>query len=444
MRVAFYTKDGSAVAWARRLHDEGCEVLTYIPKGKHGITGHGLIAITNSKETWVAWGKQQKDTIFLFDQTDDGKFADALKASGCTVINSGSFMDKLENDRIFGEDIARRIGMKLPPSKSFPTIAAAVAFLSTNPKQKAGDGGWAWKPNRNLGSSATFVGKTAQEVIEFLGYAQRTWGDNVSCILQEKIKGVSLSTARWWDGQKWASPVEATLEKKKFLNDEKGPATGCSLNLIWFYADEWPRIAKECHLAELAVELKANKAPPGLYDINCIVDHRGAWFLEWTPRLGIDSELTSQRGISSISGFLQALSVGADTMKYFDKSYCYASVRISVPPYPNEEKLVHELKAARNVPVWGADGLWDKFFVMAGVALTDDGLEVSDPYGMVGICLTKGRSLKRMYDRIYAYLNDELRIPNLQYRTDAYEVLKKDITAMASTGWETTPVLRIM
>jgi phosphoribosylamine-glycine ligase len=443
VRVAFYTKDGSALAWSRRLLDEGCEVLVYIPKSKHGNSGKGLVPITNSKDTWKAWGSQKPDTLFFFDQTDDGDFAESLRAAGKLVINSGVFMDRLEKDREFGEKIAASIGMKLPPSKSFPTISAAIAFLETNPKQQAGDGGWAWKPNRNLGSAATFVGKTAAEVTEFLGYAQRTWGDNVSCILQEKIAGVALSTARWFNGAKWASPVEATLEKKKFLNGEKGPATGCALNLIWFYQTDTPRVAKECKLAELEAELLKRKAPPGLYDINSIVDHRGAWFLEWTPRLGIDSELTSQRGISSLSGFLYALATGGETMKFFDRSFCYTAVRLSVPPYPTEDKLAPELTAALNVPVRGADGLWDKFFVMAGVELTKDGLQVADPFGIVGVACVRGRSLKQMCDKIYSYLDKQLRIANLQYRTDAYEVIKKDLLSMAATGWESTPVLKV-
>jgi len=444
MRVAFYTEGGQcAISWARRLLDEGCEVLVYNKAKEAKDVGRGLIPLTGSIETWKVWGKQKPDTIFFFDQSGAGKLADELRNSGCRVVNSGSFMDRLEKDREFGEKIAAKIGMKLPPSQPFPTIAAAIAFLQTNPKQEAGDGGWAWKPNRQLGSNATFVGKTSAEVIEFLGYAQRTWGDSVSCILQEKIAGVPLSTARWFNGTTWASPVQATLENKKFMNDDKGPATGCSLNLVWFYENDEPRIAKECHYTELAAVLMRLRAPAGLYDINAIVDHRGAWFLEWTPRLGIDSELTSQRGIRSLSKFIHALATGGDTLQYFNRSHCYMAVRVSVPPYPAEEADVDKLKAGLDVPIYGADGLWDKFFVMMGVKLTPEGLQTAEPYGFVGVICTRGRSLKRMCDKIYEYLDEQLRIPNLQYRTDAYEAVKKDLLKMASTGWESTSILKV-
>jgi hypothetical protein len=227
------------------------------------------------------------------------------------------------------------------------------------------------------------------------------------------------------------------------MNGEKGPATGCSLNLIWFYREKYPRIAAECHFEELGAWLRSKNAAPGLYDINAIVNAQGAWFLEWTPRLGIDSELTSQRAVTNLGEFIHALATGGEVEHMFDIDQVYCAVRLSVPPYPCEDKLVSGMKTALDVPVRGADGIWDKHFVAAGVAIGKTGLEIADPYGMVGIAMASGTSLKKCYDKVYAFLDKKLRISNLQYRTDAYDAVKKDLDEMKKAGWKSTSVLRM-
>ena len=448
MRFAYYTVEGSTLSWQRRLLDEGHEVLVFFGKGKDGNpipqkgVGAGLVPVETSRERWIRWGSERADTIWFFDGSGAGKFAELLRRSGKLVVGGGEFCDRLENDRPFGEKFAAQAGVMIPPTKEFSSVSAAIAFLEKNPKQQFGDGGWAWKSNTYLEASATFVGKDSKEVIEYLKYVMSRFRDGISCILQEKIDGVALSTAQWWNGRAFVGPLEGTLEKKKFMCGEKGPATGCSLNLVWFYPDA-PPIARTLRWDGVGQQLLKNNAPPGLYDINAIVNDDGAYFLEWTPRLGIDSEPTSQRGIVNLGQFLYNLATGRDVEQLFIKDRAYCAVRISVPPYPTESKGVEDLKTAEHVPIWGADGLWQGHFVAAGVAQGPNGLEVADPYGFVGNVLASGTNLKTMFDEVYSYLDKELRIPNLQYRKDAYEAISKDIEEMAEMGWETTPILEV-
>jgi len=446
MRVAFYSHEASAIAWARRLHDEGCDVLVYNEAQHAKKIGSGIVHLSPSKDTWLKWGLSDATTIFFFDDSSNdagAELAERLRRAGRRVIGAGKFMHRLEKDRAFGEQLARSVGILCPPTKEFSDISSVVAFLKTNPRQEFGDGGWAWKPNKSLGCSSTFVSKGNDDMLEFLSYAQRMWGNSVSCIIQERIPGVALSTGRWFNGKSFVGPYEGTIEEKKAWDGDKGPATGCSLCLVWFYKGT-PRVAEACKFAQLEALFRKNNAPPGLYDINAIVDKRGAWFLEWTPRLGIDSELNSQRGIRSLSQFLDNLESGKDVSALFNDRRCYTSVRVSVPPYPCDEEGVKDLKSALKVPVLGADGLWDKHFVMSGIALEKHGLEVVDPCGIVGVALADGTSLPGMCKRIYEYLKDGLRIANVQYRTDAYDIIKKDLVDMAKNGWTSTPVLRIV
>lgn len=445
MRFAFYSVEGASLSWQRRLFDEGHEVLVFIDK-KNGKwqqrVGDGLVPKTGDFNTWLQFGAAP-GAITFFDFSGTGELADGLRRSGRLVIGGGTFCDKLEKDRPFGEAIAKEHDILAPPSYQFSTVSQSVAFLRKNPDQKAGDGGWAWKPNRSFGSDSTHVAKDTEKM---LGWLERVAipkaGDNNTCMLQERIKGVALSTARWWNGRGWVGPYEGTLEEKKFMPGDLGPSTGCSLNLVWFYPSQNPAIAEALQWERLADAFRKKDAPPGLYDINCIVDRRGAWFLEWTPRLGYDSELTSQRGITQLGAFLHALATGGDAGQYFDANKVYVGVRLTLPPYPDAESGTTSTKtAAMNVPILGGlDGLWDKHFVACGVGKTDSGMAITDPGGYVGVAVSQGSSLKGCCDDVYAYLKD-LSIPNLQYRTDAEKIIQDDIDEMHKFGWETTPVL---
>lgn len=442
MRFAFYTLEASTLAWQRRLADEGHDVLVYHPKFENRGIGKGIIPLATSLDQWTAFGMGDPETIWFFDCTDAGALADRLRSAGRFVVGGGTFMDRLEKDRPFGSAIAEKNGVEIPPTRSFGTVGASIAYMKATKKQAVGNGGWAWKPNRDLGASTTFVGDT-EEVVEFCERViRRNHGDAVSCIVQERVKGVALSTARWWNGRQWVGPFEGTIEEKKFLNDDLGPATGCSLNALWFYLTDAPRIAGALRWEGFAQEFRRLNAPPGLYDINAVVDKDHAYFLEWTPRLGVDSELTSQRGITDLAGFLNALARGLDVSSFFDVTQGYVSVRLTVPPYPSEAKELAKAKGAVGVPIEGIDGLWQRHFVAVGVAKGPLGYEVADPFGFVGIALASGRNLRQAYDAVYAFTK-KLRIPGLQYRTDAAEIVSKDLEALHKAGWETTPFLEV-
>ncbi len=443
-RFAYHSLDGSSVSWARRLYDEGHEVLLYISAKEARQIGENIVPKTDNKEEWMEWGNEDPNTIYFFDASGNGELGDTLRKSGKHVIGSGSFMDKLEEDREYGEELAKKVGITCPPTKSFNSLSAVLAFLKTNPEQEVGDGGWAWKSDKYLGSDATLVSKDTEEITEHIEHVKERFGDNIKCILQEKIKGVAVSTARWFDGRVFVGPFEGTIENKKFMNDDKGPATGCSLNIVWFYT-EIPRVAYELRWMNLESEFRDNDAPPGLYDINAILDKDHAWFLEWTPRLGIDSELTSQRGITSLSGFLEALISGKPVNQFFKVDTAYYGVRVSVPPYPNEIEVLAKLgdkNPAKGVRIRDVKDTWDKFFVNMGCAWDKEtGLFVASPYGYVGAIVSDSPSIKEGFEKIYKYL-DKLSVQDLQYRTDAAEVILKDVQKMLKYEWDLTPILK--
>ena len=151
MKIAYHSLDGSTISWCRRCYDEGADILLYIPTRESNRIGENIVPKTESKEEWMEWGNESPDTIYFFDASGSGELGDELKKEGKIVVGSGKFMDKLESDRKFGEELAKKVGISCPPVKNFTSISAAIAFLSKNPEQEVGDGGWAWKSNKYLG-----------------------------------------------------------------------------------------------------------------------------------------------------------------------------------------------------------------------------------------------------------------------------------------------------
>ena len=443
MRVAFHNSE-SSLSWALRLQAEGHDVLTYSPPDKKRVkddrrVGNGLIPKAASREQWMSFGLKDDSTLWFFDCTGYGELADRLRNSGKRVVGGGTFMDKLENDRGFGTAFAEKCGMACPPERRFTSISAAIGWLRTNPEQEFGDGGWAWKPYQSLGCDCTVVAPDAASAIDELHNVMLRKGDNHTGIVQERIKGVALSTNRWYNGASFTGPYLGTLEKKKLMNGEKGPSTGCSLNLVWMYQSPHPKVARLLQWDRLEDHFRRIHAPPGLYDINAIVNRDGAWFLEWTPRLGFDSELVSQRGYANLGEFLLGLATGKDVTDLIDTDRNYLGVRLSVPPYPSEE-LPLEKSPAMGVAIRGIDGLWDKHFIAVGVANGPYGYEVADPFGFVGVAMTTGTDLDAMGAELMDFCG-KLRIRDLQYRTDVVDVITKDLEKMDRTGWTVREVL---
>ncbi len=445
-RFVVIDPEATALSFVARMLDEGSEVLHYVHQHQSREIGRNLVLQTDSLHQALAWAKRAP-TVAVFASSGMGKAAndvaigaDEFRKMGVPTLCGGSFCDRLEKDRVFGEEIAKAAGCRIPPTKTFATIGQAIAFART-----VGDEAWYFKSDKYLESDATFGGHDGQELADYLAVVQKKFGDAIPNLLQRKIPGVALSTACWWNGRQFCGPFESTIEHKKFMDGDLGSSTGCSFNAVWFYEAENPKIAKSLKWANLTKLFLEHKAPPGLYDINTIVAEKAgpwgpageAYFLEWTPRFGWDSEATSLRLLeTTMSEFFEKMAHGAiDKVPVSTKELAYA-VRLSVQPYPYEH-LKDDKNTAKGVRIGGADGLWDGHFIAYCVGLSDAGeLYVADRWGLVGLSLATGTSLSKLHDEVMAYAKDELRVPSLQFRTDGAKCIVKDAKALKALGYE--------
>lgn len=435
MRFACFSVEGTSLSWWKRLQDEGHEVLVYIAPEKGPVrVGDGIVPKTKNYAQWVEWGR---GGVYFFDCTDHGMRAELLRRSGERVVGGGVFCDKLESDREWSSELVKSVGLRLPSYHSFDTIMQTRRYAAAHP-----DMCFVFKTNKLINSSMTYLAKDAGDMDKYLAFVQGKWGDNISNIIQEKLDGFALSTARWWNGHEWTGPYEGTIEHKKFMDGDIGPATGCSFNALWFYGDEQPEIAKRLKFDALAETWRKEKAPPGIYDINALLseDDGLPYFLEFTPRLGFDSEPTSQKGIKDLGKLLSTLASGGDISDLFLDGDVYCSVRVTVPPYAWEAVAATDDENCMDFPVSGTDGLWSKSFI--GYGLRNDpkrGLVVADPSGLVGLSSGKGKTLKSAFAGAYKFLDkkeSDFQVPNLQYRTDALKCCEDDVKTILKLGYE--------
>lgn len=402
--------------------------------------GDGIVPRESNRAKWEAWARATPaQTIVLFDTSRNGEYADRLRRAGLRVVGSGSICDRMEGDRRWALRMARLLGIKTPAGEEFSTVSDAQRFL----KNRRSDAKWYFKTNRDLGCSMT-LGEKPLRLVPHLNYVREAYGDRIAHVLQREVEGTAISTGAWWNGTTFLSPYEGTIEHKKFMNDEKGPSTGCAFNVLWFYSEELPEIAKRLQFPALAEFLRRESAPPGIYDINAVVAKDGEpYFLEFTPRMGYDSEPTAQALIDPAQGelgtFLEGLASGTLRECPFVRDEAALSVRVSVAPAPVEG---NDLPWKADPVLLGVDGLWDGNFVAYNVCKKGPEYRICDPMGIAGLGLACGTNLHEMNDEVLDYL-DDLWAPNLQYRTDASDVLAKDVEEIRSAGYAAAEMLEV-
>lgn len=442
MHVAYVSNYGYSVGLALRLKNEGHDVMFWCDPGTEKdssvgrlkLCGKGLVPVTHSWAYLLAWAKEhalRSPTIMVFEGSRMGDKADAARRAGIHVIGSGKFCDRLEADRLFGFKIAEEAGCSLPPYEDFKTISDAIAFART-----LGDTATFWKTDKYLESDATRGTRNGEELVAYLEGVRRNFGENIPSIIQQKIEGVALSTARWWNGRAWTGRFEGDIEHKKAFNDELGPSTGCSFDAVWFYESDTPPIASALGWEMIGKVFAQQEAPPGVYDINAVCDAEGrAHFLEWTPRFGWDSTPTSFALLKSELGqFFWGLATGTADGPDMSSDIAY-SIRLGVPPYPWEHWCPPQDKFRFTPPAAYGIELDDPMFLGYQLAQDDEaGLVVASPDGLLGLALDTGRALSAIDERVRDWIDEHKSgVSGMVARTDGAKRIKSDAAALNAT-----------
>lgn len=409
-------------AWfSLRLQEEGHSVDIDYTGVKSDNTKYILDGIIDPPST----GKPDfsKYDLVLFDLTGrPAKAEEAMKVTN--VIGDGDLNTEIENNRMLGIQIMEEAGINVPEWEAFNDIAEARRFIKKTKKT------YVFKPSggQEQDTASTYVSKSAEDLLDYLDKLGAT-SKGVEFILQEVVQGTEISTEAWFDGSDFHL-VNCTLEEKKFMDQGRGPNTGCSGNMVWVYDNLYhPAIFRD-GLAKMKDFLHQYNYK-GMIDLNTIASDTELYGLEWTPRFGYDAACTLFSLIKSDLGlFLASIAAGVRPDYQINNLYS-AGVRVSIPPYPSEIDGKHP----EGIPIKGIE-LEDiiRDFYLYDCCLVKNDLLTVGANGFIGLPIYNGASIGEVFSRVYDKIH-KLIIPDVQYRNDIEQCIYKRHKLLSTQGW---------
>jgi len=210
------------------------------------------------------------------------------------------------------------------------------------------------------------------------------------------------------------------------MNDELGPSTGCSGNLIWACLDS-------CRLVNEGVakveDICVKEGYVGQIDLNAIVSKEDGklYGLEWTPRFGYDSIPTILQLLDIDLGKLFSDFAKGQVNYEFPIAEGYAGgVRLSIPPYPLEPpktKDIEEVGPNRGIPIRGIkESNKDKIYFFEIMQGEEEEILHSSGTGAILVASDSSETPEGCFKLPYKILG-EAKVPDKQYRTDLDKVL---------------------
>lgn len=428
MDVIFMSNSGESLPIVWRLRREGVDAGIYIHHPQYRRNYDGILPKLSVKDL----KKQLRKTeLVIFDITRPnerakqdvillktfglkstlpsvfGPVADKLRKDH-KVIGASTITEELELDRHKGIDLAKKVGFAIPEYHKFKNLKDGAKFL------KGRSDLWVFKPDDN--KEFTYVEKFSGEILtKMLDEWLHRINDKCEYILQKKIEGDEVSSEVWISEQ-GPRHFNHTLESKRFMAGNLGPAIGSQSNTVWIGKDSGLLIEP---LKKMAAYLKS-KGYIGPCDANCIVKGSVPHFLEWTPRFGYDAIyclLTLLKG--SLSDFFLK-----DFKADFHAGYA-CSQRISIPPYPYANPhLRHDF--AKDVSIMNR--LERVPFFWAQDIYSDTGkFKCAGADGILGVVSARDENLEAAWGKVSSAINKLKVCSYLQYRTDAFKEHAKRI-----------------
>ena len=396
------------LAW--HVAKEGHEVKVYIKAKTDADVYNGFVEKVETWEPYVDWAD-----VIVFDDIEFGEMADKLRKKGKKVVGGSIYTDRLEADRDFGQSELKKLGVNVLPYQSFTSYNEAIEFIRNNP------GRYVFKPSGLTppgGSGLFFIGEDedGKEMIELLEQNKTVWEKKVSqFILQKFISGVEIGVGAFFNGHDFIYPININFEHKRIFAGEIGPMTGEMGTLMY-----WSR-PNNIFRATLEKALLALRESGyiGYIDINCIVNGKGIYPLEWTCRFGYPTIQIQQEGISTPAGeWLYKLASG-ENFELKTKRGFQIGVRILVPSYfaksGGDSDLVQVYKDLAIVfkkhdPTYEGIHIEDVW--------NDNGtMRIAGVSGVLMVVADTGTTVEDARKSVYAKVKNIV-IPNMLYRTD--------------------------
>lgn len=420
MKFLFVSRWALIHALAAQVKREGHEVKYSVLSKADREVGDGFVEKVENWEDHKAWAD-----VIVFDDSDFGDLCERLRKEGKAVVGGTRYSDKLEFDRDFGTEEMKAAGLSTLPSWELGDFDSAIQFIRQNP------GRYVVKPSGRAQNEKvlSYVGQEedGKDIITILEHYRKGWGKRIKSFqVQKYVSGVEVAIGAFYNGKNFITPALVNFEHKKMMNDDIGPSTG-EMGTSGFWAMDTMLFRQT--LAKMADRIRGYV---GYFDINCIVNSRGIFPLELTPRFGYPTINLQLEGVLSKWGeFLFGLASGQDVVLKTKRGLQVAVV-VAVPPFPFVDPGTFK-KFSEDAPVVFKKPLPEG--VHPGEIKLVDGewlLTGNSGYSLIitGSGSTMQDARREAYNRIKSIL-----IPNMFYRTDIGERWHRDSDLLQTWGY---------
>jgi phosphoribosylamine--glycine ligase len=422
MKFLFVTFESLSADLAWQLNKEGHEVKMYCHNQGEKDVGLGFFDKVDEWEQLKDWAD-----VFIFDDIGFGSKAEQLRAEGKVVFGGSPYTDKLELDREFGQAELSAAGVEVLPSWNFTSFDEAIEFVKANPDR------YVLKPSGKAQSEKEllFTGQEGdgKDVIQVLEHYKANWSKKIKEFLMQKFaEGVEIAVGAFFNGKDFVMPMCVNFEHKRLFPNELGPSTG-EMGTSMFWTRSNPVFDRT--LSKMKEKLAASKYV-GYIDINCIVNSKGIWPLEWTSRLGYPTISIQMEGVTSDWGpFLSDLARGNDAQLKTKKGY-QVGVVVAIPPWPFEDEKAFKKYSEGATILFKRQSL-DGIHI-GEVKLEEGDWHIAGQSGYALVVTGSGATMSDAIDRAYQNVKNVM-IPNMFYRTDIGQRWTHDSDMLISWGY---------
>lgn len=434
MRVLFISGELIGSAVIHQLTKEKHDVKLFVEHPDRHDCLRGFVEHVSDWRSELDW--IGRDGLIIFDDVTFGDTPDQLRAKGYSVFGGSAASSEIELDRELFQKVMSTAGIKTLPSYDFDTPDEAIAFVHAHP------GEWVVKQNSHI-SALNYVGQRSdgQDIIDMLEYYKEA--GIAPLHLQQKVLGVEIGVARYFNGTDWVGPIEINMEHKPLMNGNIGPLTAEMGTLMWYETDESQPIF-QATLAKLKDYL-TEIAYKGDIDIGCIVNEAGVWPLETTTRFGTPStELQCELQISPWGETLKAIADGQPyDLKYHDDYGIVVSV--TAPPFPFAPDKASEANtvSSKGMSLFFADNFTSEdmrhvHFEEVSKTTLANGSEryyLGGHHGYALYVTGRGQTVEAARQNAYDVVH-KVFVPKMMYRTDIGSAfLASERAKLQEWGW---------
>ncbi|MFA6552880.1 MAG: phosphoribosylamine--glycine ligase [Patescibacteria group bacterium] len=421
-KFLFVSKESVSGDLAWRLQLEGHRVKVYISNPDDADVYDGFVEKVKVWEPEVDWAD-----VIVFDDVGFGVQADQLRQRGKLVIGGSEYTDQLEDDREFGQAELKKHDINTLRWWQFDDYDKAIEFIKAHPSR------YVFKPSGSAPKSLLFIGQEedGRDLLELFQNNKQIWRQRAPhFVLQRYVSGVEVAVGAYFNGHDFLYPININFEHKRIFPGNLGPFTGEMGTLMYWSTPN--NLFREI-LLPMHSALKASRYV-GYVDINCIVNARGIYPLEFTCRFGYPTIHIQLEGIEMpIGEFLHRMANGED-FQIDTKRGFQLGVRLLLPTYFSQEPHTELVRTYRDLAISFKTRPTIEGIHIEDIKKVDDVWRVAGTSGCVLVVTGSGATVEEARRVAYGRAQNVL-VPNIFYRTDIGMTWSNDRDRLHTWGY---------